>query len=111
MLEDVLIPISFFAFVFAMLYVYLTTRNKERMAMIERGTDASIFKNAIKVSNFLTLKFGLFFVGIAIGVLMGNILNNATNLEDGTSYVSMIFLFGGLGLIAGYLAQDKKEKK
>ena len=46
MLEDVLVPISFFALVFAMLYVYLTTRNKERMAMIERGTDPGVFKTS-----------------------------------------------------------------
>jgi hypothetical protein len=111
-MEEILIPISFFALVFAMLYVYLTTRNKERMAMIERGTDPSTFKvSTMNVSRFLTLKFGLFFVGVAIGVLMGNILNNSTNLEDGTCYVSMIFLFGGLSLVAGYLIQSKKEKE
>lgn len=112
MLEDVLVPISFFALVFAMLYVFLTTRNKERMAMIERGTDPGVFKTSgLKISKFLTLKFGLFFVGIALGVLFGNILSDATTLEEGTCYVSMIFLFGGLGLVAGYWAQSKLEKE
>lgn len=108
--EEIIIPVSFFAFVFAMFYVYFTTRNKERMAMIEKGTDPSVFKTNVKVSNFLTLKFGLFFIGVAIGVLLGNILYDMTNLEGGTAYVSMIFLFGGLGLVAGYWAQDKKER-
>ena len=111
-MEDVLVPISFFVFVFAMLYVYLSTRNKERMAMIEKGTDPKMFRiSSVKVSRFLTLKFGLFFIGVAIGVLMGNILNNTTTLEDGTCYVSMIFLFGGLSLVAGYFIQSKHEKE
>ncbi|WP_299577911.1 DUF6249 domain-containing protein [uncultured Sunxiuqinia sp.] len=109
--EAIVIPVSFFAFIFAMVYVFLTTRNKERMAMIEKGTDPTIFKGAGKVSNFLTLKTGLLFIGVALGVLFGNILDNVTSLEEGTAYVSMIFLFGGLGLVAGYWMQAQKTKE
>ena len=109
--EAIVIPVSFFAFIFAMVYVFLTTRNKERMAMIEKGTDPTIFKGVGKVSNFLTLKVGLLFIGVALGVLFGNILSNVTSLEEGTAYVSMIFLFGGLGLVAGYWMQAKKNKE
>jgi hypothetical protein len=109
--EAIVIPVSFFAFVFAMLYVYLTTRNKERMAMIEKGADPTIFKVPSEPSKFVTLKFGLFFMGLAIGVLFGNILEAYTELDDGAAYISMIFLFGGLGLVAGYWFQSKKEKE
>ncbi len=107
--EDIIIPVSFFAFIFAMLYVYWTTRNKERMALIEKGADPSLFKTKNHSNNFFTLKTGLFFVGIALGVLFGNILDMSTALDSGTAYVSMIFLFGGSGLIAGYWIQSKKE--
>ena len=107
----IVISVSFFAFIFAIIYVYLTTRNKERMAMIERGTDPLIFNGTGKVSNFLTLKFGLFFIGIALGVLFGNILQVYTKLNDGAAYISMIFMFGGLGLVAGYWLQSKKENE
>lgn len=107
--EDIIIPVSFFAFVFAMLYVYLTTRNKERMALIEKGADPSLFKAKPQVGSFFTLKMGLFFMGIALGVLFGNVLDLYTGLEEGTAYVSMIFLFGGLGLIAGHWVQSKRE--
>ena len=35
--------IAFFATVFGIYYVHITTRNKERMALIEKGADASLF--------------------------------------------------------------------
>ncbi len=109
--EEIIIPISFFAFIFAMLYVYLTTRNKERMALIEKGADPSLFKSTPKTGSFFTLKTGLFFMGVALGVLFGNILELYTGLEEGTAYVSMIFLLGGFGLIAGYWFQSRKEQQ
>ncbi len=111
--EEIIIPISLFAFIFAAFYVYITARNKERMSLIEKGANAELFKSKrTPVSTrFLTLKFGLFFVGVAIGVLFGNILDLYTGLEEGVAYVSGIFLFGGLGLLAGYFYQEKKVNK
>jgi len=41
MLTGILVPISFFALVLGI--VYLAIRKKERMAMIEKGIDPSIF--------------------------------------------------------------------
>jgi len=39
----VLIPLTFFIVVFAITYLHYSTRNKERLALIEKGADASIF--------------------------------------------------------------------
>ena len=43
MLVEVLIPMSVFATIFGVIYLYLTTRNRERMAMIEQGADPELF--------------------------------------------------------------------
>lgn len=110
MLEDILIPISFFAFVFATFYIYITTRNKERMAMIEKGADPTLFKTKAPSAMFFTLKAGLLFIGVALGVLFGSLLANAAGMEEGAAYVSMIFLFGGIGLVVGYVFQSKKTE-
>lgn len=110
MLEEILIPISFFAFVFATFYIFITTRNKERMAMIERGTDPSLYKTKMPSAAFFTLKIGLLFIGVALGVLFGNLLTNGAGMEEGPAYVSMIFLFGGIGLVVGYIFQSKKSE-
>lgn len=110
MAEDILVPIAFFALVFALMYVYWTTRNKERMALIEKGADPALFKTKVTTGKHTTLKAGLFFVGIAVGILLGNILSMYTELEDVTAYFSMIILFGGFGLLAGYWFQNRIGK-
>lgn len=111
MLEEILIPISFFAFVFATFYIFITTRNKERMAMIEKGTDPKLFRTQLSGNMFFTLKVGLLFIGVALGVLFGNLLANSAGMEEGPAYVSMIFLFGGIGLVVGYIFQSKKTEQ
>lgn len=37
MQEEILIPLIIFSTIFGVSYVYLTTQNKERLALIERG--------------------------------------------------------------------------
>jgi hypothetical protein len=105
---EVLVPIASFALVFGVFYLYITTRHKQRLALIEKGADASIFGMAStgKSGRYWTISTGLFFVGIGVGVLMGNVLANAGLLEA-VSYISMIFIFGGLSLLISYLLLRK----
>ncbi len=110
MLEDILIPISFFALVFALMYVYWTTRNKERMAMIEKGVDPTVFKTKLPHTGYMGVKLGFFLIGIAIGIFLGNLVAFIPGISEETAYFSMIILFGGLGLVAGHIYQTKKEK-
>ena len=39
--EEILIPLSMFAAIFGIVYLYFTTRNKERLALIEKGAALS----------------------------------------------------------------------
>lgn len=43
MAVEILIPLIVFSTIFGVLYTFLTTRNKERLAMIEKGADPSVF--------------------------------------------------------------------
>jgi ABC-type Mn2+/Zn2+ transport system permease subunit len=53
--------------------------------------------------------FGFIF-GI-VGILLGNILAVTTNLQEEAAYFSMIFLFGGLGLVINYFIEKQSMKK
>ncbi|MDJ0645897.1 MAG: hypothetical protein QNJ57_07950 [Flavobacteriaceae bacterium] len=110
MAEEILIPLAFFASVFGIIYVYLTARNRERMSMIDKGVDPSIFTTKRNYAN-MTLKFGMLLVGIALGILVGSFIDEYTTLPEEVGYFSMIFLFGGLALIINSILEDRKAKQ
>lgn len=106
--RDLFVSIAAFAGIFGIVYVFLMTRHRERMSMLEKGVNASIFfsKNNTKSQ---TLKFGMLCVGVAIGILIGNVLSESFYFEDSVAFLSMIFLFGGLSLILNFFI-DRKIK-
>jgi hypothetical protein len=113
-MEPGIVFIAFFAMVFGIIYLFYTTRNKERMALIEKGADASLFNTGKDGEKFsfswsrFTLKIGMLFMGIGVGIIAGSILESLNVMPDGPGYVSMVFLFGGLSLVLFYVADRKK---
>ncbi len=103
---EILIPIVMFVSIFGILYVYFITRNKERMAMIEKGADPALFNNASKRKG-TSLKSGMFLVGVALGILSGYILHNYAGMDEEVSFFSMVFLFAGLSLIVHHKMEGK----
>lgn len=106
-LTAIFILIVIFGFIFSIVYVNI--RRRERQMMIEKGMDASNFFT--KRQSSYSLKFGLLFVGIAIGIILGNILHNYAYMDEESAYFSMIFLFGGLGLVIDYFLEKRGNKK
>jgi len=106
-MEGIFVPIGFFLAIFAILYVYWTTRTKERLALIEKGADARIFKT--EPSKYALLKWGIFLIGLAIGVITGFALSNVVN--EVVAFFSMIFFSGGVGLIVAHFVTSKLAKK
>lgn len=89
---------------FGIVFVFLMTRNKERMAMIEKGT----YRPDQQPKSRSGLKFGLIAIGVAIGILTGNFLSEYTVLGEESAYFSMIFLFGGLGFVVHHVILKKE---
>ena len=108
MFVEILIPFVFFARVFGVLYTFLITRNKERLAMIEKGADPSIFAQR---RTRIGLKLGLLAMGIAIGVLMGQMIVHLTSMEKEPATFSMVFLWAGAGLVLEHFLAKKEENK
>ena len=95
--RDCIVSLAAFAAIFGIAYIYLVSRHRERMTILEKGADASMFNKEGQ-----TLKYGLLAVGIAIGILAGAQLK-VIGVEKNTAYLSMVFLFSGISLITYYL--------
>jgi len=81
------------------------------MALIEKGADASLFYGEKKGQTNYILKFALLAIGIGLGSFVGYVLNVFAGMDEGPAYTSMIFIFGGIGLLAAYLIEMKKLSK
>lgn len=99
---------------FAVFYVFLTTRNKERLALIEKGADATLFKSGPgkNVFGVVVLNISFLAIGIGVGVLLASLLD-MSGMDEDVAYPAMIFICGGLGLLGGFFASRKfnDEKK
>ena len=108
MMVEVLVPFVVFATIFGVLYTFLMTRNKERLAMIEKGADPNIFAQR---RTRIGIKVGLLAMGIATGILLGQMITHLTSMDEEPAVMSMIFLWAGAGLVLEhYLAKKDTEK-
>jgi predicted MFS family arabinose efflux permease len=105
-MEQILIPLAFFATIVLIVYIFYTSRNKERLALINKGVGAEIF-NKIPQASLFSFKIGFFLIGIGIGSLIGNIVAVNTALQQGVAYFSMILLFGGASLVIFHLLEKR----
>ena len=109
-MEAVILAIIFGS-IFGVFYLYFSTRNKERLALIEKGADASIFvqgkKHAAPIWKVLVLNLAFLFIGIGLGVFIALLLTTYTMLNEEAVYPAIIFIMAGLGLYVGFI-QTKK---
>lgn len=114
-MEAILIPISFFVVVFGIFYLYLSTRNKERLALIEKGADASIFmsskKNTSPFWKIFILNTSLILIGVGIGIFIASILNAGLGVDEDVAYPGTITLMAGLGLFVGFKMTQNLDKE
>ena len=116
-MSEVVIVLIVFGAIFGVVYLFFSTRHKERLSLIEKGADASLFYQAKKKKTlpWVTLKFGMLLVGIAVGTAIGILVissNSSMNYQLERLFIfSMIFLFGGLSLIGNFMIERKLRKK
>jgi len=92
---------------FGMFSLWISTRHKERMSLIEKGASAEkIFGNSPQRAKEWILNLGIFACGIALGVLVGSLLD-ASGMNEEQAYPVGIFLFGGASLVAAYFISRK----
>ena len=104
---EIIIPTVVFASIFGIAYLYFTTRNKERMALIEKGASAELFNKENKEGNW-GLKIGIMAIGIGFGILFGYLFSAIGLVNEDVAFPAMIFLFAGAGLVASHYLTNKK---
>lgn len=109
-----LVLISFFALVFGIFYI----RNRENMALIERGINPRIQQKVLP-RPFGNLKYGLLILGAGLGLLAAFLIDinvvHPTHTFDGRVYeddypqiyFALVAIGGGLGLVISYLVERK----
>lgn len=118
MFDSPVLPfIAFFAMAFGIVYISVTARHRQRMAMIEKGLDPGNLVS--KEGRSLTLKFGLLMIGVGAGILLGYALSwvmpphPSPYDEDPANpvpYFFSILVCGGLALVMDHLLALKRGK-
>jgi len=111
--EIVIIPIIF-GVIFGIFYLFISARNKERLALIEKGAEASIFYNKTKSATpmwkVLVVNFALLLMGIGLGIFIAGILSQVLGVDEDIAYPGTIFLMAGIGLFTGFYLTKKLNK-
>ena len=104
---EVVITITFFAAIIVAIYLFL--RRKEHLALIEKGQSVNIFET--KKNTPSVLKWGMLFIGVGVGILIGRILTLYTAMGEEESFFSMVFLWGGIALVIYHFIARNMNKK
>jgi hypothetical protein len=113
---EIIIVAVVFGAIFGVFYLYYSTRNKERLALIEKGADASIFvkgkrDHAAPFWKIITLNLALLLMGIGIAIFIASILVHSLGLDQDVAYPGTIFLMAGIGLFTGFSMTKKLDKE
>lgn len=112
--ELIIVPIIF-GTIFGVFYLYFSTRNKERLALIEKGADASIFvkgkTHTAPIWKVFVLNIALILMGIGIGIFFASIMHYNLGVESDVAYPGTIFLMAGIGLFVGFNMTKNLDKE
>ena len=115
---EILIPLTCFICTSATIFAIVYLRNKENMALIERGVNPRNTEEA-KPKPFFSLKYGLLLIGSGLGLLIAYLMDMQMRVKvvqaDGDFYYqdnpplyfALIAVGGGLGLVVSYFIEKK----
>ncbi|WP_428230624.1 DUF6249 domain-containing protein [Flavobacterium sp.] len=112
---QILVPISMFLMIFGIVYLIYSTRNRERLALIEKGVDASIFlkgrTNGVPAWKILILNTAFLLIGIGVGFFIALFLTTYTKLNSDVVYPATVIMMSGVGLLVGFHRAKDLDKE
>lgn len=104
-----------FGTLFGIVYVAVSSRTRVRLALIEKGADASIFTsgpaNKSNIFSIILVNLGLLLLSVGIGIFLAAILHQSFNIDSEVAYPGTIFTVAGIGLLVGYRISSKIGNK
>jgi len=111
---EIFVLLIIFGVIFGIFYLFISARNKERMALIEKGAEASIFYNKQRritpIWKVLVINFACLLMGIGLGILFAAGLVQGLDMNEDVAYPGVIFLMAGAGLFTGFILTKKLNK-
>ncbi|MCB0616089.1 MAG: hypothetical protein KDC75_22380, partial [Phaeodactylibacter sp.] len=89
-------------------YMFFSSRHRERMALIDNRVDAKIFSQESNRED--SLKLGIVAIMAGIGVFIAYLLDKS-GLPGVVAYFTVILMFSGAGLVGFYYLIKNKEEK
>lgn len=112
---EVLIPLVLFLTTGGVWGVFILSRHKERMNMIEKGMNAEDIKSLyqrqmLQVNPLSSLKWGIILSFVGVAIILGMWLRNYFLFDEGI-FFGLIALLGGLGLVLFYFIASKRVQQ
>ena len=108
--EIIIVPI-FFGVIFGIFYLFISARNRERLALIEKGADASIFysKNGriTPIWKVIVVNLAFLLMGIGLGIFLGGFFTDVVGMEEEIAMPGTILFMAGLGLFLAFYLMKK----
>jgi hypothetical protein len=105
----VMIPIIGIIGIVIMVIYLRRFENDERMAMIDKGLDPTLFARKPRITSG-ALRASLLLIGAGLGLLLGYFLDYYYNMEE-VGYFAMLLILGGAGLGGAYIIEERKVKR
>lgn len=105
-MESVVALIVTFSSIVGITYLFVSSRHKERMALIDKGVDASLFTNKNRkikpIWKVLLVNTSLLLIGIGVGVFIGGVMDQYSQLDGEIAFPGSIFTMAGIALFIGF---------
>ncbi|MAO08843.1 MAG: hypothetical protein CL596_09040 [Alteromonas sp.] len=109
--SEVIIAPIFFGVIFGIFYLFISARNKERLALIEKGENASIFfannQKATPIWKVIVINIAFLLMGIGLGIFVGGLFSDVLGMDDDIAMPGSILFLAGLGLFLGFFFTKK----
>jgi undecaprenyl pyrophosphate phosphatase UppP len=107
--EAIVVPFIVFSTMFGVIYVIVTARHRERIAMIEAGMNPNDSKSPQKKRSRLSI--GLLLLFVPLGIFIGNVIGDVYPIVAAEPLaIIFAFLFGGVALLVSYFIESKRQK-